>query len=278
MYIFIRKINYNLYVFILHHDDIINNLQNIYKDYTICYVSKMNTVLIMLSIIFICDISNSLGFLNKLQLNHIKFVLTSPDSSDEIKKETREILVENYQPWLKNQYKSFIRQNGKKMNTLYVRELYQYAISGLLESLQAYNGSVGLHKYADKFVYGEMYKGVNELSIMKPMSLSQAKKGYKTLKPLMVSYDDYWIFDKLSEETSSLSSPRIVEDIQEIMRCSPAEYNRLFFLRYDYHSLSIVRSIADICEMEAFSEETYRKKMKTVLEYIKTHLMNEHIM
>ena len=238
----------------------------------------MNTLFIIFSIIFISNISIHSGFLNKLQLNHIKFILNSPDSSDEIKKETREILVENYQPWLKNQYKSFIRQNGKKMNSLYVRELYQYAISGLLESLKAYNGSAGLHKYAVKFVYGEMYKGVNELSIMKPISLSQAKKGYRTLKPLLVSYDDYWIFDKISEDTPSRSSPRIVEDIQEIMRCAPTEYNRLFYLRYDYHSLSIVRPIAIICQMESFSEETYRIKMKYILEYIKIRLMNEHIM
>ena len=228
----------------------------------------MNMNLLVFLAICILSAPCSFGFLNKIQLKYIKHILSSTETTDDIKQATREILVENYQPWLKNHYKSFIRQNAKTMNRIYVKELYQYAIYGLLESLQAYNGSVGLHKYADKFVFGQMYKGMNELSILQPLKFSQMKKGHRTMSPLLVPYEDYWMFDKLS-----VAKPKVketfAEDIREIMRCSPGEYARLFYLRYDHTTLSVIRSIADICEMEAYSEETYRVKMNVVLQYIR---------
>jgi hypothetical protein len=145
-----------------------------------------------------------------------------------------------------------------------------------LESLQAYNGSVGLHRYAEKFVYGEMYKGVNALAIMKPLSLSQAKRGIRLPKPRLVSYDEYWMFDKLNENTIANRTPPNVENIREIMESSPGEYRRLFYSRYDYDTLSIIHSIAYICELEAYSEETFRKKMKIVMQYISDRLAMEY--
>ena len=200
----------------------------------------------------------------------------SKDVSDDIKQATKEILMENYQPWLKNQYKSFIRQNAKTMNRIYVRELYQYATYGLLESLRAYNGSVGLHKYATKFVHGQMYKGMNELAIMKPLKLHEAKRGIRLPKPRLVSYDEYWMFDKLNDDISANITPQIIENIKEILESSPGEYRRLFYLRYDYNTLGIIRSIAQICEIESYSDETYRKKMKTIIQYITNKLMAEY--
>jgi len=229
------------------------------------------------ALIMVLGISMSSGFLNKIQLRYTKFILSSPDVADDIKQATRQILVENYQPWLRNQYKSFIRQNAKTMNRVYVRELYQYAIYGLLESLQAFNGSVGLHKYAAKFVHGQMYKGINDLAIMKPLKLHEAKRGIKTLKPQLVSYDEYWRIEKIAEESiNNKDSPAIIENIREIMRTAPGEYRRLFYLRYDYNRLSVIRPIADICQMEAYSDETYRKKMKTVVQYITDKLTSEY--
>ena len=200
----------------------------------------------------------------------------SKDVSDDIKQATKEILMENYQPWLKNQYKSFIRQNAKTMNRIYVRELYQYATYGLLDSLRAYNGSVGLHKYATKFVHGQMYKGMNELAIMKPLKLHEAKRGIRLPKPRLVSYDEYWMFDKLNDDISANITPQIIENIKEILESSPGEYRRLFYLRYDYNTLGIIRSIAQICEIESYSDETYRKKMKTIIQYITNKLMAEY--
>ena len=201
----------------------------------------------------------------------------SPDISDDIKQATREMLIENYQPWLKNQYKSFIRQNAKKMDKIYVKELYQYATFGLLQSLQAYNGSVGLHKYASKFVHGQLCKGMNELSVMKPLKMHEAKKGIRVPESRLVSYDEYWMFDKLNKCSENNDIQQIIQNIKEILLSSPIEYRRLFFLRYDYDTLKIVRTIPEICAIEMYSDETYRKKMKNVITHITNKLMSEYI-
>jgi hypothetical protein len=209
------------------------------------------------------------GFLNKIQLQYTKYILSSPGVPENIRDATKAILVENYQPWLKNQYKSFVRQHTKTMNKVYVKELYQYAVYGLLESLQAYDGSTKLHVYANKFVHGRMYSGMNELAIMKPISLYNAKKGIRTPKPVLVSPNDYWMFDKLIKNSNSISPQKTPDDIREIIRCAPSDYRRLFWLRYDHTTLDVIRDISTICEMEGYSYETYRKKMNAVLEYIR---------
>ena len=225
-------------------------------------------IIIVLFFIFILDIPNYFGYLNKIQLKYVKYILSSPLSTDDIKQATRNILIENYRPWLHKQYRSFVRQNAKTMNRIYVRELYQYAIYGLLESLQNYNGSVGLHKYADKYVHGKMYKGMNELSILQPIKYSQLKNAYKGLKPVLVSYDDYWKFDKI-EKPHSDDRIGYIKHIQEIMKDAPKAYQKLFYLRFDYNTLSKIRSIETICQLEMYSTETYRKKMNEVILYIR---------
>ena len=238
----------------------------------------MNTYTMIFAIMMALGISLSSGFLNKIQLKYTKYIMGSPDVSDEIKQATREMLMENYQPWLKNQYKSFIRQNAKKMNKVYVKELYQYAICGLLDSLQAYNGSVGLHKYAAKFVHGQMYKGMNELAIMKPLKIHEARRGIRVPTPRLVPYDEYWMFDKLNRDgIADNTTPQIIAKIKEILDSSPGEYRRLFYLRYDYNTLGVIRTIAEICQIESYSDETYRKKMRTIIQYITTRLMTEYM-
>ena len=238
----------------------------------------MNTYTMIFAIMMALGISLSSGFLNKIQLKYTKYIMGSPDVSDEIKQATREMLMENYQPWLKNQYKSFIRQNAKKMNKVYVKELYQYAICGLLDSLQAYNGSVGLHKYAAKFVHGQMYKGMNELAIMKPLKMHEARRGIRVPTPRLVPYDEYWMFDKLNRDgIAENTTPQIIANIKEILDSSPGEYRRLFYLRYDYNTLGVIRTIAEICQIESYSDETYRKKMRTVIQYITTRIMSEYM-
>jgi len=229
----------------------------------------MHIVFFLFAVIIASDISNSFGYLNKIQLQYTKYILSSPGVPEHIRDATKNILIENYQPWLKNQYKSFVRQHTKSMNPVYVKELYQYAIYGLLESLQAYDGSTKLHVYANKFVHGKMYAGMNELAILKPISLYNAKKGTRSLKPVLVSCDDYWMFDKLIKNSNCISPKKTPDDIREIIRCAPNDYRRLFWLRYDPTSLDVIRDISTICEIEGYSYETYRKKMNAVLEYIR---------
>ena len=68
-----------------------------------------------------------------------------------------------------------------------------------------------------------------------------------------------------------------IANTKEILDSSPGEYRRLFYLRYDYSTLGVIRTISEICEIESYSDETYRKKMRTVIQYVTTRLMTEYM-
>jgi hypothetical protein len=94
-----------------------------------------------------------------------------------------------------------------------------------------------------------------------------------------VPYDEYWMFDKLNrDDIAENNTPQIIKNIKKILDSSPADYRRLFYLRYDYSTLGIIRTITEICEIESYSDETYRKKMRTVIQYVTARLMTEYML
>jgi len=49
------------------------------------------------------------------------------------------------------------------------------------------------------------------------------------------------------------------------------------YLRYDYNTLGVIRTISEICEIESYSDVTYRKKMRTIIQYVTARLMSEYM-
>jgi len=213
------------------------------------------------------------GYLNTIQLQYVQKIIQSNNVPEHIKIATQQVLVEHYTPFVKKMHRTFIETNGKTMSPQYKQELYHYAMLGFLDSLKTYDGRTSLHKYAEKFIHGKLCRGMNEMSILKSVPFHKVKDGVRTLKPQLIPYDEYWKFEdiqlqRLMETTTITSS-----DILEILATSPSGYMRLFYRRYDYHSLKVIRKIADICEFEGFSEETYRIKMNEILEYIRERIL-----
>jgi len=213
------------------------------------------------------------GYLNTMQLGYIQKIIKSTNVPEHIKTATQQVLIEHYTPFVKKMHRTFIQTNAKTMDTRYKRELYHYAMLGLLDSLKTYDGSCSLHKYAEKFIHGRLCRGMNEMSILKRVPFYKVKDGIRTPKPQLVPYDEYWMFEDIQLnrliETTTITS----NDILEILATSPSGYMRLFYRRYDYHSLKVIRKIADICELEGFSEETYRIKMNEIIEYIRDRIL-----
>jgi hypothetical protein len=213
------------------------------------------------------------GYLNTVQLGYIQKIIQSNNVPEHIKTATQQVLIENYTPFVKKIHRNFIQTNAKTMDMRYKRELYHYAMLGLLDSLKTYDGSCSLHRYAEKFIHGRLCRGMNEMSILKSVPFHNVKDGIRTLKPQLIPYDEYWKLEDIHLnrliETTTVTS----NDILEILATSPSGYMRLFYRRYDYYSLKVIRKIADICELEGFSEETYRTKMNEIIEYIRERIL-----
>jgi hypothetical protein len=150
------------------------------------------------------------GYLQNYQLVYIKNILSSNNVPHKIKDATRKILITHYLPWCKNIYRDFISKNKKQLSKVLALELYQYAIYGLVESVDTYSGTGGLNKYAEKFVIGRLSKGMTDLVPLKPMNHYQRVVKRRKVPPsMLVPFDEYWIIEKMK-----LQRERKNDDIQ----------------------------------------------------------------
>jgi DNA-directed RNA polymerase specialized sigma24 family protein len=218
----------------------------------------------------------SAAYLDTKQISYVRNILTHPHTSEYMRNQTQEVLFDAYKPWLHKQVR-FFREKHHASNRV-CDDLYHYAALGLLQSIQKFDGKSSLVKYAEKYVDGQLRLGLLEMTPMKPLNHYQTYiKHYKILKPGLVSYENYWVFDKewtRRQNAHCESKYRDeVETIIKIVLSMPSKYSTVFFSRYDYVDLSKKdRTVASICSELGFSTETYRKRMRTVKQFIKYRL------
>jgi len=244
---------------------------------------------IFLCIIGLCFcICNSCGYLNIQQLGYIKNILRNPNTPTSIRSKTYEILFHHYYPWLKKQIRLFKQNNVKSMNKLLANEINQYAIYGFLESIEKYTGNVSLVYYADKFVNGRMKQCLVEFGTLKPLNNYQRLIKKKTVpSTILVSFNEYWMIESMKQQRlekegelyqyynysdGAFHIKTQIEKIKNIINNSPNEMKHLFYLRYHYDTLRPIRRIKDICFIMNYSHETYRKRMKFLMLYLKYRL------
>ena len=104
--------------------------------------------------------------LNIQQWNSIRYILQDPESSNELKKEVKNIIFYENIPWAYYTTYKFKNQNKilNQINKEQTNELALYAIEGLHKSIRNYNGSVPFYIYAQIFLKSSLYKGITELN------------------------------------------------------------------------------------------------------------------
>lgn len=216
------------------------------------------------------------AYLDNKQISYVRNILTHPHTPEYMRNQTQQVLFNAYRPWLHKQVRSF-------RETHYITnrrrdDLYHYAALGLLQAIQKFDGKSSLVKYAEKHVDGQLRLGLLEMTPMKPLNHYQTYiKHYKILKPGLVSYENYWVFDKEWNRRRNANCDskhdKEIEEIINIVLTMPSKYSTVFFSRYDSVDLSKNnRTVASICSELGFSHETYRKRMSTVKTFIKYRL------
>ena len=232
---------------------------------------------ILLLILWIIYINNAYGILSKQQQTYIRNILNHPNTPTNIENETRRILAKEYYPWFLYQYKSFVfDKNNKKL--LYRTkpnriELQMYAVTGYLSAIRNYNGKSAFSKYARGYILGSIYKGITDMSPLKPMSHYYRKKKNFTMTSKLIPYTDYWMFDewnppKIEDNTHNYLSIKIHGIVSKL----PNVDKKTFYLRYDKNTLKIKTHVKQICEIMCYSHETYRKIMKKNMEHIRSQI------
>ena len=240
-------------------------------------------------ILLFINLTNSCnGFLNKAQLQSIRYILTHPSTSDDIRMKTQQILFTEYMPWLKKQVRLFKQSNEKSLKFILEYDLQQYAIIGFLDAIQNFDGNSSLTHFATKHVSGKMRLGMLELTPLKPLNHYQRYiKKRRYMMPGILSYDKYWLFDKCkrsldetnlviygssSNDTLVVKEKDMITNIKMAMLEMPDQYKSLFFARYDFGNLRKIRSVYKICKMFRYSDETYRRRMNVIKTYLRWRL------
>lgn len=186
--------------------------------------------------------------LKPIQVERIKYIIKHPYTPNEIKDKTRIILAKHYYPWVKKQTQLFVKNHYEIIkNIAKPHNLEGYAMVEYMKAIQRYNGTAEFSLYAKKYVEGGLFKGLT-----KSMPQSKYSKNMDKLSSTLI-------------DNNNNNNQHIKDAISEM----DTEYRKLFYLRYDFTTLSKKLSIAEICKIMGFSEETYRKKMNTILEYIR---------
>lgn len=207
---------------------------------------------ILLWILFLGSQCCSNSYINNLQISYIRNILTNPNTPLEIRKKTQEIIFTNYYPWLKKQVRIFKNNNMKTVNFVMEMELHQYAIEGFLKAINNFDGNGSLVKYAERFVKGRMYEGVDKMPSFQTIT---------TIDRTIIVYN-----------STIIKEDERIYLIKKIVLSMLPEEQKLFFSTYDFHTLVKIKSVYRICRMLQMSDNTYRKKMNVIKKYIRYRL------
>jgi hypothetical protein len=217
------------------------------------------------------------SYLDKTQISYIRAILTHPHTPEKIVNKTQVILFNEYRPWLNKQVRTF-REKYRVAN-IYTDDLNHYAALGLLEAIHNYYGNTSLANYAEKHVDGKLRNAVIDLTPLKPLNYYQIYvKQYKALKPGLVSYKNYWVFERQQCKNLEKTNPiHYASIIRSIILEMPSTHSSLFFQRYDSVDLHQKDRVANICNKLGICHKTYRKRMISLYNYVRSRIAEETI-
>lgn len=218
------------------------------------------------------------GYLSLNQIRAMQYIIQNQETPPIILQKTKDILYHHYYPWVLKETQEFSKIHRKAIRRMVKpTSIHIYAIQGFSKAIERYNGSSAFHIYAKPYVQGELYRGLTDSTVLKPYRHSQIMSqknstsiGIRT-KNTLVSYENYWTFDKLLQEKGHriYSDPTRIELIRDSVDSMDLEMRRLFYLRYHSFDLSLRYPIARICELLCISSETYRKRMNLITKQIR---------
>lgn len=232
---------------------------------------------------FLGILSSITGYLNIEQIRLVQSIIRSPNTPPEILSKTKKLLSTHYYPWVLKETRHFTKTHRKTIKYIVKpHSIHLYAVRGLNQAINNYNGSSAFHVYAKPYIQGELYRGLTESIVLKPYTHGQimSQKNISSIvkkhqgKNNIIPYDEYLTFDKLllwSTSTRPLfyGDKTRIEGIREKVDILDLDSRRLFYLRYNHYDLSLKYPVAKICDLLCISQETYRKRMNRILDRIR---------
>jgi len=206
------------------------------------------------------------GYLTPTQQQMVKNIIGNHRTPKPIREKVKHVVFLHYLPWIRKECDAFLEKNPALItftyyNSIHKRtfrayaqdELYQDMCHGFYKVLNRFNGDCSpLTHYATPYMKQEIYKGI---------TVSTKQRRYKYLL-------------ENGKEEKRITPPSIDEGFREIyaivhdpLILTPIEREMMYY-RYNLETLKKIRTIREVCEIMGFSEETYRKYHKKIVEKI----------
>ena len=224
------------------------------------------------------------------QWSHIRNILTHDETPNEMRNMVKRIMFQQHIPY--TFYQTIHLQQSTKSIHHYsksqIRELNDYAIYGLLQAIDNYNGYGNFYSYVTPYIRGSLYSGISQMNGIRmiPHHLRVNRNWKKENRELYVNYmrpptyvdNQMWILDAVKKQYCSEMEVSIVnrhfqgELTRKIMDCldefSPSD-RYMFLLRYDVTELSCIRSVTHTADLMCMTPEYVRRRLGLIKDTLK---------
>jgi DNA-directed RNA polymerase sigma subunit (sigma70/sigma32) len=229
---------------------------------------------LLISILFFSLTINATILLTKTQWSSIRYILQSPETTPELREKTNKIIYEKYEGWSLHQVVKFKKAHPYLCKHISKKELDLYAMQGLCKAIEKYNPEYSFSPYLYIYVQGFLFKGVNQLQPMPNLPLykrlyKRFSKERKRVRPILLSYEDYWQLEKRQPEPPEFRSS--YDDYMETLDnlTISARDKRIFTYKYPYKNG--IRTNEYVAELMSLSEETVRTSIIKTMNKMREH-------
>ena len=234
------------------------------------HISKM--LFIILIALFV--LSNG-AYLNKLSQQRIKYIIQHPATTPEMREKINYVLFDSYKDWATSKAIHFKRFHKHKCYHIKNDEMASYALFGLYQGIERYNGNDTFITYIESYIKHELQQGMSKLIpinalpktfLKKKKTIEENNKLYNIyLKPFYIGFDNYLMENTIYNSVYSHKN-KWMNDEDELMfqiriwkkiRDLPPFQMRIMYYKYS-NDFEMLRSNAVIAEIMGYSTNTIR--------------------
>lgn len=224
------------------------------------------------------------AYLSSEQWKSINNLIKTPTLTFSMRKKINKIIYNSYQDYADNCAYKFKNIHKYSCKNIKLNELTLYSKFGLYRAIENYNGSFSFINYAEKYIMGELYRGLTDLYPLSSIPKNERRKKlnkYDKLFTKFIGCDNYWAFDKYygsqkNEDYKDSNLDKIIykDYINElhhfINNNLDAFSKKVFYNKYD-NALKLLRNNKEIAKLMCCSEEKIRQTLlfirSLILEY-----------
>jgi len=214
-------------------------------------------------------------YLNKLSQQRIKYIIQHPATTFEMREKINNVLFDSYKDWAKSKAIHFKRFHKHKCYHIKNDEMASYALFGLYQGIERYNGNDTFITYVESYIKNELQKGMSKLIpinalpktiFKKKKTIEENNKLYNIyLKPTYIGFDNYLMENTiynsvyshknkwLNDEDELMFKIKIWKKIREL----PPFQMRIMYYKYS-NDFEMLRSNGVIADIMDTSIETIR--------------------